>query len=104
MSFASARVMPMVRMNRPNLFFRWAETCSTWAWIAGFAALAGEIAVRLAKRMEQLSGLAVLDHGKDALVSVEGRHDAALVRLRDGKVIHVFKGEASNRRIVVAGH
>lgn len=43
MSFASAREMPMVRMNRPNLFFWWAKTCSTWARIADSAALARAI-------------------------------------------------------------
>ncbi|EGO96622.1 Hypothetical protein APM_0522 [Acidiphilium sp. PM] len=64
----------------------------------------GEIAVRPAKGMNQLSGLAVLDHGKDALVTVENRHEAALVSLRDGKVSHLFKGVASNRWIVAAGH
>ena len=64
----------------------------------------GEIAVRPAKGMNQLSGLAVLDHGKDALVTVENRHEAALVSLENGKVIHLFKGVASNRWIVAAGH
>ncbi|HQT65506.1 MULTISPECIES: hypothetical protein [unclassified Acidiphilium] len=82
------------------------------AWFSGHilkfsaqtAKYLGEVAVRPAKGLNQLSGLAVLDHGKDALVTVENRHEAALVSVRDGKVSHLFKGVTSNRWIVAAGY
>lgn len=63
----------------------------------------GEVPVRPAKGMDQLSGLAVIDHGRDALVTVENRQESALVNLRDGKIIHLFKGVASNRWVVASG-
>lgn len=63
-----------------------------------------EVSVRPAKGMNQLSGLAIVDHGTDALVTVENRHEAALVNLRDGKIVHIFKGVASNRWVVTSGH
>lgn len=64
----------------------------------------GEVSVHLANGMNQLSGLAIIDHGTDALVTVENRHEAALVNLRDGKIVHIFKGVASNRWVVASGH
>lgn len=63
-----------------------------------------KVSVRPAKGMNQLSGLAIVDHGTEALVTVENRHEAALVNLRAGKIIHIFKGVASNRWVVASGH
>ena len=61
-----------------------------------------EISIRPAKGMNQLSGLAIVDHGTDALVTVENRHETALTNLASGKIIHIFKGVASNRWIVAS--
>ncbi|GHE03873.1 hypothetical protein GCM10008024_28810 [Allgaiera indica] len=60
----------------------------------------GEIPVRAGEGMSKLSGLAIVQGGKDALVTVENRHEAALVDLKNGKILHVFKGDSSNRWVV----
>lgn len=64
----------------------------------------GEIAVQPKPGANKLSGLAIVNGGKDALVTVENRHEAALVRLSDGRILHVFKGVASNRWVVARQH
>lgn len=49
----------------------------------------------------KLSGLAVLDNGREALATVENLHEAVVVKLSDGKILHVLKGAASNRWVTV---
>ncbi len=61
----------------------------------------GEISVIAAKHgPNKLSGLAIVDHGREALVTIENRHEAALVALGTGKIVHVFPGVTSNRWVV----
>ncbi len=61
----------------------------------------GEMAVQPAKGANKLSGLAIVDGGKQALVTDENRDEALLVSLADGKIMHVFPGVSSNRWVVV---
>jgi hypothetical protein len=61
---ASARSMPIVRMNRPIRSFCSAKTCSTWARIFDFAALARAIAF----------GIALRDNAIAELVEKSDRH------------------------------
>ncbi len=63
----------------------------------------GEIAVRPAKGPNKLSGVAIVDHGLEALVTIENRHETVLVSLRNARIVHTFKGVASNRWIAVHG-
>ena len=60
----------------------------------------GEVAVGAAKGPEKLSGLAVVDHGREAVVTIENHDQTALIRLATGKVLHLFSGVASNRWVV----
>ena len=63
----------------------------------------GEIAVRPAKGANKLSGLAIVDGGKEALVTIENRDEAALVSLADGRIVHLFPGVSSNRWVAAPG-
>lgn len=60
----------------------------------------GEIAVQPKPGANKLSGIAIVNGGKDALVTVENRHEAALVRLQNGRILHLFTGVASNRWVI----
>lgn len=51
----------------------------------------------------KLSGLAIVDHGKDALVTVENRDETVLAALATGKILHRFPGVGSNRWLVAVG-
>lgn len=62
----------------------------------------GEISVQAGKGANKLSGLAVVDHGREALVTVENRNETVLASLADGKVLRRFPGVGSNRWVVDA--
>lgn len=60
----------------------------------------GKIAVKAAPSgPNKLSGIVIVDHGKEAVVTVENRKEAALVRLSDAKIIKLLPGTMSNRWI-----
>lgn len=60
----------------------------------------GQLKIHAFNGPEKLSGLAVLAHGNEALVTIENRHAAALVDMKNGQVVHLFKHIASNRWVV----
>lgn len=51
------------------------------------------------KGANKLNGLAVVDHGTEAVVTLKIRDAAALVRLTTGNIFPTFRGVVSNRRI-----
>ena len=59
----------------------------------------GEIPVSAGNGANKLSGLAVVDHGTEAVVTIENRDATALVRLATGKILRIFQGVPSNRWI-----
>ncbi len=60
----------------------------------------GQIAVNAVKgKPNKLSGIALVDQGKQALVTVENQDMTVLVRLSDGKIVKQMPGIASNRWI-----
>lgn len=61
----------------------------------------GEVRVNAFSGPEKLSGLAIVDHGREALVTIENHHAAAVVSTQDGKPLHLIKDVASNRWVVV---
>ena len=62
----------------------------------------GEIAVKAsADKPSKLSGLALVDHGREALTTVENLKTAVLVRLSNGKILRRLPGTISNRWVVV---
>ena len=62
----------------------------------------GEVAVRANPHVDKLSGLAVVDHGRDAIVTVENLKTAVVVRLSDGAIRQTLPGIASNRWVRLA--
>lgn len=68
----------------------------------GKPAYLGEVAVRANSHgPNKLSGLALFDHGRRALTTVENLKAAVVVRLSNGKILRRLPGTASNRWIVV---
>ena len=61
-----------------------------------------EVAVRANPHVDKLSGLAVIDHGRDALVTVENLKTTVVVRLSDGAIQRTLTGIASNRWVRLA--
>ena len=60
------------------------------------------MAVRTNPHVDKLSGLAVIDHGRDALVTVENLKTTVVVRLSDGAIQRTLTGIASNRWVRLA--
>lgn len=64
-------------------------------------AYAGEVRVSAGQPgPAKLSGLAVLPGGRQAIVTIENRHEAVIVALRSGKVLRRLPGIASNRWVL----
>lgn len=65
----------------------------------------GEVAVRVngAGKPNKLSGLVVVDGGREALTTVENLKMSVIVRLSDGKIVRRLPGTASNRWIKLYG-
>lgn len=62
----------------------------------------GEVAIAASEHgPNKLSGLAIIDHGREALVTIENRHEAAVVNLENGVIIRMFPGITSNRWIAI---
>ncbi len=62
----------------------------------------GEIAVKAAPTgANKLSGIVIVNHGQDAIVTIENRKETALVRLSDAKIIKLLPGTMSNRWITL---
>lgn len=59
----------------------------------------GEVPVKAGVGANKLSGLAVVDHGREAVVTIENRDATALIRLPTGNILHLFRGVASSRWI-----
>lgn len=58
----------------------------------------GEVPVKLQpKGPDKLSGLALVDNGREAVVTAENRKETALIRLTNGKVLQALPHTASNR-------
>ena len=62
----------------------------------------GETTIATGTGANKLSGLAIVDHGKDALVTVESHNETVLAALATGAVLHRFPGVSSNRWVVAA--
>lgn len=61
----------------------------------------GEIKVNADKTgANNLSGLALLDHGKQAITTVENRHESVVLNLHNGHIIERLPDIASNRWVV----
>ena len=69
----------------------------------GTGAYLGELPVRAGKGANKLSGLAIVDGGRQALVTVENRHETVLISLASGAVLHRFPGVNTNRWVPAAG-
>ncbi|MDA8049105.1 MAG: PQQ-binding-like beta-propeller repeat protein [Rhodospirillales bacterium] len=60
----------------------------------------GEVAVDAGPGANKLSGLAVLAGGREGVVTIESRGEAAVVDLRNGKILRLLKDVTSNRWVV----
>ncbi|MGA7800786.1 MAG: hypothetical protein WCC36_08235 [Gammaproteobacteria bacterium] len=49
----------------------------------------------------KLSGLAIVDHGREAVATVENLKETVVVRLADGRIVRTLHGAASNRWVPV---
>ncbi|HKK04534.1 MAG TPA: hypothetical protein VKA50_01675 [Gammaproteobacteria bacterium] len=62
----------------------------------------GEVPVKLKPGgPDKLSGLAVVDRGREAVVTAENRKETALIRLSNGKILRALPHTASNRWVLM---
>lgn len=62
----------------------------------------GEVAVSANPGgLNKLSGLALIDKGREAVVTVENLKEAVVVNLSSGKILRTLKGTSSNRWVAV---